>query len=175
MRSRFTQAQRAAVRALLEVPVGLDETFRPAKNRLAITEVCRALHLRPIPYGQFLGPDCWLAGGGVLRWLCSVGTQADATQGDFDFFFPSLQALNATARALLDQGFHMRGYRALSRNIREYLRKTVNEDKGAEIWDATGNLALLTPALIARLRLIYLEFCSPEGDILQLSSLQKVL
>ena len=36
------------------------------------------------------------------------------------------------------------------------------------IWDATGNLNLLTPALIARLRLIYLEFCSPEGDTIQL-------
>src|SRR5882724_6495353 len=108
--SRFTQAQREAVRELLELPGDTDGAFRTEKNRLAVTEVCRALHLLPIPYSQFLGPDCWLAGGRVLRWLCSVGTEEDETKGDFDFFFPSLKALNATARAMLDQGFQLRGY-----------------------------------------------------------------
>ena len=168
MRSRFTPAQKAAVRAVLDATGGPDQAFRSIKSHLAIADVRQALKLQPIPYDQFLGSDSWLAGGGVLRWLCSVGTVADTTRGDFDFFFPSLHALNTTARAMLDQGFHLRGYRAHSRNIREYLYKTINEDKSAEIWDATGNLVPLTPAVVVRLRLVYLEFRSPQGDTLQL-------
>lgn len=172
MTSRFTQAQRAAVRELLELSGDLEGEFRPEKNHLAVSEIRRALHLPPVPYCQFLGPDCWLAGGRVLRWLCSAGTEEGGTKGDFDFFFPSLEALNVTARAMLDRGFQLRGYLAFSRNIREYLRKTVrkavSEDRGSGIWDEAGGLARITSELSERLRLSCLELRSPEGDRIQL-------
>jgi len=168
MTPRFTQAQRAAVRELLELPVGPDGKFRPEKDRLEVTEVRRALLLPPIPYRQFLGPDCWLAGGQVLRWLCSAGTGGDEPKGDLDFFFPSLKALNATGRTMLDGGFQLHGYRSFSRNIREYLRRTVSEDRSSGIWDEAGDLAPITPELVERLRLAYLELRSPEGDKMQL-------
>ena len=168
MTPRFTQIQRAAVREMLELPGGPDGVFRSEKNLLAVTEVRQVLHLPPIPYSQFLGPDCWLAGGGVLRWLCSVGTEENKTKGDFDFFFPSLNALNATAHAMLNRGFQLCGYLAFPRNIREYLRKAVSEDRGSGIWDEAGELAPITLELIERLRLSCLELRSPEEDKIQL-------
>ena len=174
MTSRFTQTQKAAVRELLGLPGDLEGAFMPIKNRLAVTDIRRALHLPPIPYCEFLGPNCWLAGGRVLRWLCSArgGGRADETKGDFDFFFPSLKALNVTARAMMARGFQLRGYLAFSRNIREYLRKTVrkavSEDRASGIWDEAGGLAPITSELSERLRLSSLELRSPEGDRIQL-------
>ena len=104
----------------------------------------------------------------MLRWLCGDESEAHSTKADFDFFFPSLEALNATARAMLAEGFQLRGYRAFAQTIREYLRGALNDATGSEICDESGNLAPLTPELVKRLRLSYLELCSPQGDRVQL-------
>ena len=162
------QTRRAALRAFLEWSAEPTEELRPEKNRVAVAAVCRGLNLPPIPYSRFLGADCWLAGGSVLRWLCGEESEVPATKGDFDFFFPSVEALNATARAMLAEGFQLRGYRAFARTIREYLRGALIEGTGSEICDESGNLAPLTPELVKRLRLSYLELCSPQGDRVQL-------
>lgn len=112
MTSRFSETQKTAIRELLDLPGDLEGAFMPDKNHLAITDIRRALHLPPIPYCEFLGPDCWLAGGRVLRWLCSAEESGgeNESNGDFDFFFPSLKALNVTARAMLAQGFQFKEY-----------------------------------------------------------------
>ena len=86
----------------------------------------------------------------------------DAMRGDFDFFFSNLHALNTTANSLIDDGASVRGYRAFSQNIREYLRNSINCDKTSEIWDTAGSFVGLTPALVSRLRLVYLELSSPS-------------
>ena len=73
---------------------------------------------------------------------------------------------------MLDRGFQLRGYLTFSRNIREYLRKTVrkavSEDRVSGIWDEAGDLAPITSELSERLRLSCLELRSPEGDKIQL-------
>lgn len=174
MTSRFSETRKTAIRELLDLPGDLEGAFMPDKNHLAITDIRRALHLPPIPYCEFLGPDCWLAGGRVLRWLCSAeeSGRENESNGDFDFFFPSLKALNVTARAMLAQGFRLRGYLFFSRTIRDYLRKTVrkavNEDRGSGIWDEAGGLAPITAEISERLRLSSLELRSPEGERIQL-------
>ncbi len=164
----MTQVQRAAVRELLELPSDSSGAFRLYKKIFTLSGIRRTLHLPTIPYSQFLSSDCWLAGGAVLRWLSQEGMTKDTTKGDFDFFFPSLTALNTTARAMLDQGFQLRGYVSFSQNVWEYLRQAVHEDRGSGIWDEAGDLAPINHELIERLRLKSLEFRSPENDTLQL-------
>ena len=168
MESRFTSEQEATIRRVLDVSVEGQQAFSPGKSKVDISVLQRALGLPPIPYSQFLGPDCWLAGGGVLRWLCSVGEARESDRGDFDFFFPSLDALNATARRMLAQGFTVEGYRFAAQTRAEFLSGSFNRDRRSEIWGADGQLAPLTAELVNRLRLSYLELRSPSGDAVQL-------
>ena len=163
MESLFTEAQQDAVRRLLEPSRAQKPDSGAAGRQLQIEAVRRALDLPPIPYAQFLGPDCWLAGGGVLRWLCD-----SQDKGDFDFFFASHQAFDATARAMLAQGFRVRGYRFWARTKEEFLSGSFNSDKDSPIWRADGQLARLDSALIGELQLLYLELQSPSGDAIQL-------
>lgn len=167
MQDNFIPVQKESILAVLDVPRG-KKSFMTTGCRLAISDVQQALRLPPFPYRQFCGPDCWLAGGSILRWLCSARRKEEAIRGDFDFFFSSLPALNFTARAMLHQGFQVEGYRALSRTVGEYLRPTRDAGKDSEIWDAGGGLAPLTAERIARLRLAYLKLRSPAGEEIQL-------
>ncbi len=172
MNSNFTPEQKAAVRKLVKVPSDTDKPFRTDLYCLDLAEVSQTLGLHPLPYREFLGPDCWLAGGQVLRWLCSAGSGVYKPQGDFDFYFRSLEDLNNTARAMLDQGFKLRGYRSFSKSLLEFLRypakNRVNEDWSSAIRDETGDLIRLTPELCRRLRLIFLELVSDQGHTIQL-------
>ena len=161
----FTAAQEAAIRCWF--PKSAD----PLWNRVAILDLRQALDLPAIAYQAFLGPNCWLAGGSVMRWLCGEQTEGSSTKGDFDFYFPSLEALNTTAQAMVEQGFRLRGYGNPPRNIREFLRRSVREERDSGIWDDAGNLAPITPALIERLGLGTLELLSPEGKQVQLVAL----
>ena len=168
VKTHFTKKQQAAIHSLFSVPFGRLGEIEAKERRLPIAAVQQALDLPDIPYSQFLGPECWLAGGGILRWLCSGGKQVRPGQGDFDFFFPSLAALNRTARSMLEQGFTVRGYRALSRNLSEYFKGSLHRDWDSGIWDADGRLVPLTLDLVLGLRLAYLELNSPSGDVIQL-------
>lgn len=161
----FTQCQQATIKRSLGIPISAT-AFKTNSHRLAISDLHHELKLSPVPFAQFLGPDCWLMGGSVLKWL--HGLPMDPMQGDYDFFFPSLHALNTTVKAMMKNGARVRGYRAFAQNIREYLRAEINSDKNSEIWKSAGNLVELTPALVTRLRLVYLELSSPEGYTLQL-------
>jgi len=162
---RFTLSQQTAIKKMLNVPAP-STRFRTEYDRLAISELERVLQLPPMPYRRFLGSDSWLMGGSVLKWLS--GLPLDTLPGDFDFFFSSLDALNRTAKALIQDGATVRGYRAFAQNIREYLRMEINSDRNSEIWDAAGNLVDLNQDLVTRLRLVYLELLSPNAHILQL-------
>ncbi len=104
----------------------------------------------------------------MLRWLCAGESEAHSPKADFDFFFPSLEALNAAARTMLAEGFQWRGYRPFAQTLREYLRADLIEGAGSEICDESGNLAPLTSELVKRLRVSYLELRSPQGDRVQL-------
>ena len=139
---------------------------------IVVSEIRRALDLPEIPYSEFFGPGCWLAGGQVLRWLCSSGEEEFKAEGDFDFYFRSLDDLNQTARDMVDQGFRFNGYRSFSKNFVEYLRypamNRVNEDRREEVVTRDGDLVALTPEVCERLRLVFVELISPREDSIQL-------
>lgn len=168
MTLRFTPFQEAAIRDMLLWRAAPHEAFQPELNRVTLAELDRALDLPAMRHSEFLGPECWLAGGQVLRWLCRAGARQDQGKGDFDFFFSSAEALDTTARSMLDRGFQLRGYRASPRDIRTYLRKQVTGTGDFGTRHSTGNMAPITPELIERLRLTSLELRSPEGDSIQL-------
>ena len=161
----FTTAQEAAIRSWFP------KSGSPLWNRVAILDICQALDLPAIAHHSFLGPNCWVAGGAVMRWLCRERTERNSRTGDFDFYFPSVEALHTTAEAMVEQGFQVRGYGSAPRNIREFLRRPVREERNSGIWDEAGNLAPITPALIERLGLGTLELLSPEGERIQLVAL----
>lgn len=161
----FTAAQEAVIRSWFP------KSGSPLWNRVAILDLRQGLDLPAIAHHSFLGPNCWLAGGAVLRWLCRERTEGNSRKGDFDFYFPSVEALNTTAQAMVEQGFQVRGYGSAPRNIREFLTRPVREERDSGIWNAAGNLAPITPELIERLGLGTLELLSPEGDGIQLVAL----
>jgi len=168
MAARFTREQKKAIRELLQMAAGIGADFRPDKACLPIAEARRALNLPLVPYSEFLSRRCWLAGGCVLRWLCGEANNQGTSGGDFDFFFPSLEAVNATARALQARGNQFRGYLAFPQTVREYLKEGVREDRGSGLWDEAGRLVPVSRELVERLRLCALEFRSPLGDKIQL-------
>ena len=101
-----------------------------------------------------------------MRWLCRESTAASA--GDFDFYFPSPEAMTATASAMVDKGFRLRGYGRRRRSVREFFARPVREERDSGIWIDAGKPAPITPELIERLELGTLELVSPEGDRIQL-------
>lgn len=158
---RFTAVQEAAIRSW----------FGPLRNRVAVSEVRHVLDLPAMNHHEFLGPSCWLAGGSVLRWICGEHSDGGVTKGDFDFYFPSLDALNATAQAMVERGFRVRGYGSRPRNIREFLTRPVRNERDSGIWNDSGDLAPITAELRERLELGTLELISPEGEAIQLVAL----
>ena len=164
---RFSRVQEPVVRELLGTSSTPGVQLRPATNRVAIAELRRVLQLPQIAHSHFLGPECWLAGGHVLRWLCGTGLRSDETKGDFDFFFPSVEALNSTLVSMLNRGFSLHGYRAFPRDMRTYIQKTVvlNAKSRGQF---EKSLSPLTQETIERLRLTCVELLSPGGDKIQL-------
>ena len=166
----YPPSRQATLRAFLGLSSTPAGELSPEKNRVAVAAVRRALNSPPISYDRFLATDCWLAGGSVLRWLCGEESEVHAAKRefDFDFFFPSVEALDTTARTMLAQGFQLCGYRAFAQTIRAYLRGGLIAAAGSEICDESGKLAPVTADLVKRLRLSYLELRSPQGDRVQL-------
>ncbi|MDZ7842634.1 MAG: hypothetical protein U5R46_17685 [Gammaproteobacteria bacterium] len=171
--SPFRAEQKREIRRLLAIPEQ-PERFVSDKSRLEISAVRSALELPPLPYHRILGAGRWLAGGSISRWLHNGGGEGQQA-GDYDFFFLSLDELNALARDLLREGATMSGYVPFCRNAKEYVyRHFINRriegitDSG--MLDACGRLATISDDDVRRLRLAYIEFLSPENDRLQLVS-----
>lgn len=139
------------------------------KHSVPVEDVRRILGLPPIPYGEVLGPECWLAGGRVLRWLAGGGAAAGNAAGDYDLFFSSLDALNETARTLLDEGFSLTAYQCFPRTIRELNQGSFRHDAaGSPLYSDTAHLEPITPQLCRELGLAFVELNSPGKDVFQL-------
>jgi len=68
---------------------------------------------------------------------------------------------------MLDGGFSIARYRSFSRTFGNiYEGRERGRSSGS--WDESWGLAPITPELVERLRLAYLELRSPEGDKINL-------
>lgn len=151
---------------------GLSEARQHALRRLRdaagarplpLADVTAALGLEPLPYAWLAGPEAWLAGGRVLRWLCTE-QPADGNPGDTDLVCPSLAALDRLSQRLADEGFVLDAYSRRSRTIREYLSRGPRTDRSVGLWEESGRPARLTADLVERLDLLALAFRAPNGD-----------
>ncbi len=102
-----------AIRELAELPPRLNRRAKAGRTRVPIAEVRRILDLPEPPYRELLAADRWLAGGAVMRWLSrDLDSGSSEQAGDYDFFLPSLEALNRFCDDLLARGFAFRCFRA---------------------------------------------------------------
>jgi hypothetical protein len=187
---RLTETQKQAVRDLVGLPPRGNGGREVAK--IAIAEVRRALDL-PVPPGEgFRAPDCWLAGSQVPRWLYG-GLGEASTPSDFDFYAGSWEALDRSARSLLDAGFRFRQFRGWDAPVchvcgrparreapqRHDPRKLypirceacgVTAGPGAEE-GASARLVRLSAELFSGTGITALELESPQGEIFQLATL----
>ncbi|MDZ7842633.1 MAG: hypothetical protein U5R46_17680 [Gammaproteobacteria bacterium] len=140
-------------------------------NSIPVEHVQRVLGLVPVPYIEILSSRCWLAGGRVLRWLTEAGGDGGTPPraGDYDLFFPSLEALNDTAGVLLSKGFTLTAYQSFPRTIRELNEGGFrHEEKKSLLLDDAGRLRRITPDLCREMRLSLVELRSPGEEIFQL-------
>ncbi len=182
------------VRELVGLPPQLDCKTHASKSRVPIAAARRAFDLPEPAYGELLAPDRWLAGGAVLRWLAGgFGHGAIRSGGDYDFFVPSIEALNRTLDELLARDFAFRCFRSLRimcplcGRPAEVSRRGRTPDSRAAVdpilccecgeldVDAAGGfpaerLFRLTPERIDEHRVLAVELLSPAGDLIHLSA-----
>ncbi|MCP4654691.1 MAG: hypothetical protein GY856_04635 [bacterium] len=102
-----------AIRELADLPPRLNRRAKAGKTRVPIAEVRRVLDLPEPPYRELLAADRWLAGGAVMRWLSrDLSSGGTEQSGDYDFFLPSLEAMNGFCDQLLATGFTFRCFRS---------------------------------------------------------------
>jgi len=182
------------IRELVGLPQELDCKAHASKSRVPIAEARRALELPEPAYRELLAPDRWLAGGAVLRWLAGgFDYRAIRSGGDYDFFVPSLEALNRTLDELLARDFSFRCFRSLkimcplcgrpaevSRRVRARAsRSAVDPIRCPECGELDADDAdrfpvervlRLTPELIGEHHVLAIELLSPAGDLVHLSA-----
>ncbi len=192
MRYYFTNEQEQIVRELINLPGDGRKEAKSHNLSLPIPDVARALNLPPLPHSDLLGSQSWIAGGTVLRWLCGTLNGWKANRPDIDFYFPSIEALNHTACAMLEEGYSFeRLYcwqlRATSHDANKAqqsrelaiddvrrttlldwlrnLRNWRNDDRSSE---QRIEFEPLTIEAVEQKRVVAVEFQAPLGDILQL-------
>jgi hypothetical protein len=183
----MTGRQRRALLDLLGLPHDLPADAEPTRSSVPVAELRSILTELPRPeLADWLGPEQWLAGGAVLRWLCGTKARRGHTE-DHDFYFPSVARLNAAARRFMDRGYRFRCFR--SRRAMCQLCGRVGEEIPGAAWpteflpvrrvrcrtcgdfggqDAPSlppeRLLPLTPELIAEHGIFALELVAPIGS-----------
>jgi hypothetical protein len=167
MTSKFTTRAKDAVRQL--APEAGDSNGYPGYSRFPVAEVCRALNLPEMPHARFLNEQSWMIGGAVLRWLSgeSSGRRAGGGVGDFDFAFPSLEALRRTQQAMTDQGYVFSRHVAFDPD-RRLTRGQVVRKVFTGVSPDAGKVQLIKEGERGS---VAVELISPEGDLIQLITL----
>lgn len=187
MSPRLTERQRRALLDLLGLPQALPADAEPERASVPVAELRSVLTELPQPeLADWLGPDQWLGGGAVLRWLCGNRARRGRTE-DHDFYFPSVGGLNAAARRFMASGYRFRCFR--SRRVMCQLCGRPGEEIPGAAWPteflpvrrvrcrACGvfggedsaslppeRLLPLTPELIAEHGIFALELVAPHGS-----------
>lgn len=189
---KLTKEKQEGLAELLGLPTRLSSRSTPTTSSVAIDDVVRLLELPPPPKRELLGPDRWLAGSTVTRWLCGGWEQKGPV--DYDFCFASLEALHRTAREWMEAGFTFRAYWTfkticlLCGRAGQLVRRDRVDDLSLPLprvrcgkcgefggVDAATlepeRLLRVTPELVAWSGMRCLELLSPEGEVFQLSTL----
>jgi hypothetical protein len=157
------------LRQLLCLPSTLTPNTRVPIEALPVEELRRALGLPELRHTRFLSHECWLAGGRLLRWL---GRKEDGPDdnGDYDFFFPSLQALERTAQRMRSEGYQFHRTLNQTRSFRGLVSGYIGDQEPADsVFGPTGQEFHLSGRRLWGGALQYgLQFFSPEGDVIQL-------
>ncbi len=125
---------------------------KPLVATLPLADVRHMCDLPPFPLQDVLGPECWMAGGRIVRWFRDG---SDTRGGDFDLCFPSLEAVRVALRGLLMQGFRLKGLRAWRERI---------------CFRCGSRVGAIDHHLIQRCLLAAVELVSPQGQLVQLST-----
>lgn len=144
----------------------------PADNRrLLISDVREALGLQEPPYRKFLNSECWLAGGSILRWLSGELNTDGPSQSDFDFFFPSRDALTRSALSFLSAGYTFSRYSIKGTPWDKITKRLWPPVPAFERWDEGEGYRCFSE-ICSRSDLLVVELISPEGVLLQLAGVQ---
>ena len=184
---RTSGRQRRALLDLLGLPHDLPADAEPGRSSISVAALRSVLTELPRPeLAEWLGPEQWLAGGAVLRWLCGTKSRRGHTE-DHDFYFPSVRGLNAAGRRFMDRGYRFRCFR--SRRVMCQLCGRAGEEVPGAAWpteflpvrrvrcavcgdfggrDAASlppeRLLQLTPELIDENGIFALELVAPNGS-----------
>lgn len=168
MAPRFSPHEKHLIRQIIQTPQRGDQGTQARTHRLRIADVQRVLELPEIPNASLLSQRCWMAGGSILRWLCGEFNNKRKTEGDFDFFFPSMEALKQTEQMMLANGYEFRRHIGFDPDKRPTFKgalhkmftRSARQDKENIFLGKEGDRGSVA-----------LEFSSPEGDIIQLITL----
>lgn len=167
MASKFTTREKIAVRQLVPIPEAGDSNGHAGCRRFPVAEVRRALNLPEMPHAKFLNEQSWVVGGAVLRWLSGEWNGSRPGGGDFDFVFPSLEALRRTRQAMTDQGYVFSRHVAFDPDRRLSVGQVARK-----IFTGVGPDALKFRLIKEGERgSVAVELVSPEGDLIQLVTL----
>lgn len=192
---RFTPDQAREIQEMAGLPSVLTADAVAARTRVPVEDLRRVLpDLVELPHREWLGARSWLAGGSVLRWVCRERGLASRRTTDHDFYFPSADALDETARALLAAGLRFRCFRSrwpmcqlcglegevvpggtLQTEflpVRRIRCRACGEFGGADAATLTPDRLLrLTPELIARNGIFALEMTNENGGMIHLAAI----
>lgn len=170
MARQFSKDEKEKIRQLLGLPEGVGRNSKAEMARLPIGEVRRALSLPVMPHSNFLSERCWMGGGRILRWLSGEVNEQRQTAGDFDFFFPTVEALKETTLSMLAAGYEF--YRSLARplTLGDLMtgRRGEREEKASVFGENGDEFSLKSRKISADMEQVGIELTSPEGDIIQL-------
>ncbi len=113
MAMKFPDHGAEDLRQLVGLPPRLDRRARAGKDRVRIDALCRVLDLPDPCYRELLAADRWLGGGAVMRWLARGIGRSEIESADYDYFFPSAEAVNRSLEELLAAGYVFRCFRSL--------------------------------------------------------------
>lgn len=193
MKPSFSAEQTRAIQELVGLPPRLSKGSTPAETSVPIDEVRRVLDLPQPRYRELLAADRWLVGGSPMRWLARGLGKGENRRGDYDLFFPSIDAFNRTARRLFALDFTFRCFWTMRTMCQlcgrpgQLVRFDTVDDLNLPLprvrcrvcgefggFDASSltpdRLLRVTPEMIATRQVRALELLSPSRDIFHLNA-----
>ena len=124
---------------------------------------------------RWLSNTCWLAGGGVLKWL-ERGRSSSRTpmsmlvrqSGDLDLYFPSRSALSDTLLAMMDQGSRLDCLRLRQRRLIRRRKVPASQVLSAARVADSAAREVFAASLRSRDDLAAIEAVTPRGARCQL-------
>jgi len=190
MVSRFEPKARRMLQERLDLSQNLAADSVPRATHLAIAEVREILSLPEPAFRPWLAPDRWVLGGAVLHWLRSGAGGEASGPLDYDFYFPTIDALNRGVADFLAAGFTFSCFQlwgdrcpfcglAGSLERREaagpaavpLVKAGCRVCEPAGVAGRWGSRLRITAESLAASGLVALDLLSPRGELFQLAAI----